>query len=549
MDFLGKNQKTLANPRIKRLINSALLLLISILYGSFLLLPMREWIAFKVDLSKVFPTIPHQDAGYYLGQIDGFRTGMRAFGNPFYFEHSGDGFGNGTSALFAFWGYAGNLLGLDILQTYIMTTFLTGMLTAICIYFFVGTVIKSKKVQLCLTLVLTFLICSTELGRPSPTQLGLWILLLLLKLQYEFYMKNSKSNSRILFFSSLLIFLTFSNTLYAIVVAVVTLLCLPKKPFRASLKSSTEHLLPILVGFIPFTIQYFRNLPNEDQQAARFGILNSHLPGAVSLTFLLAVMIAIATIQVKKNKSADKQWSLVLLLASLSTLNSQVLTGIHYEMESHYGLFVKIILMTACINACTTYRMMILCGIISASLMFSSLTKVAQTLESTPSSNASESKLLNTILRNSKPGEVVYYRNPVLSSSSRQMISILSSTYIYFDEAGNLARANDKELIERFSCTYFGSDDLLKENLQSIYLHKFENSQLMFSKWNKLFGQLGLPEIGYPLKESQIEFDLAWIDRYQGAVCNDGEFKYKVDLQIIERDNRFLVSRTKQSSG
>jgi hypothetical protein len=181
--------------------------------------------------------------------------------------------------------------------------------------------------------------------------------------------------------------------------------------------------------------------------------------------------------------------------------------------------------------------------------MFSSLTKAAQTLETTPSSTASESKLLNTILRHSKPGDVVYYRNPVLSSASRQMISILSSTYIFFDEAGNLARANDKELVERFSCTYFGSDDLLKENLQSIYLHKFENSQLMFSKWNKLFGQLGLPEIRYPLKGSQIESDLAWIDRHQGAVCIDGEFKYRVDLKIIERDNRFLVTRTKQSAG
>ena len=106
--------KSSANQRDLNWLNVAALSTFSLLYGLSLLLPVRHWVAVKVDLSKSFPSIPFQDSGYYLGQIEGFRSGLRNFGNPFYFEHTKDGFGNGSSALFAFWGFLGRILNLVV---------------------------------------------------------------------------------------------------------------------------------------------------------------------------------------------------------------------------------------------------------------------------------------------------------------------------------------------------------------------------------------------------------------------------------------------------
>jgi hypothetical protein len=533
------SSNTKSNPHNERtsLLDSATLIFFAFVYGLALLHPVRSWASLKVDLSKTFPYIPFQDSGYYLGQIEGFRSGMRGFGNPFYFEHANDGFGNGSSALFAFWGLAGRILNFDILQTYLFMTLTTGTLTAIFVGLYFRTISGKHHLATPISIATVFLVCGTELGRPSPTQLGLWIVFLLLWLQVQVTDESKSRLIWVILYPLALVFLTFSNPFYALFVGICHFLLVIQMVYCRELRLATRQLFLILISFVPFGLTYLKKFEHEDSQSERFGIINSHFPGAFKLTFLLCVTIC-AVFFYGRNK--DKNWRIVMvsLISNLITLNSQVFTGVHYEMESHLRLLTVVCLVSTSCYLVFIYPKSLISYVLTLCLLISSsnLTNFA-TLFSKPIAREAQRELqvLKSVAEKANKRDVLLYQDLNFPIESQEMIGVLTSTNLYFNPAGNLSRAADREILERLACSLFINQGGLNEGLNQAYLHRFQNERLMFSKWDSLLNRFGFDVYDPDLEASTRAADLQSVINYQRSSCSDPlNFKYKLNFLIDE---------------
>ncbi len=535
--------KSSANRRDLTWLNVAALSTFSLLYGFSLLLPVRHWAAVKVDLSKSFPNIPFQDSGYYLGQIEGFRSGLRNFGNPFYFEHTKDGFGNGSSALFAFWGFLGRILNLDILQNYLLMTVFSGALTVICVSLFLSTLqIKTKWVgPISFAIVLTM--CGTELGRPSPTQLGLWIVFLLLWLQKQVVVVPSRHKVRVVLYVAVLVFLTFSNPFYALFVGVNHLLLLSVLQ-RCNLTKIVQSVWPVLLAFFPFGLTYVKRNEFEGPQSERFGVIHSHFPGAFKLTFLLCGIIA-AFYFLNKAREGISQWIVIVLISILATLNSQVLTGVHYEMESHLDLLTKILLLCAGLYLVSFEPLKFVTYGILFALFISTYNQVNYLnlfKERTVPSSTNELALLKSVAEQTKVGDVILYEDSKIPIESQEMISLLTSTYLYFTPAGNLSRTDNQEILSRLACGFFRNRSKLEVGLSQVYINRFENERLMFGKWDRVFNYIGLDFYDPNTELKQKQSDFQYVIEYQKVNCeNPKYFKFRLDFYVDSNANLMRV--------
>jgi hypothetical protein len=534
MKFGITSAKSSANQRGSKWLNIAALSTFSLLYGFSLLLPVRHWAAVKVDLSKSFPNIPFQDSGYYLGQIEGFRSGLRNFGNPFYFEHTKDGFGNGSSALFAFWGFLGRILNLDILQNYLLMTVFSGALTVFCVSLFLRTLQIETKWVGPISFAIVFTMCGTELGRPSPTQLGLWIVFLLLWLQKQVVVVPSRHKVRVVLYVAVLVFLTFSNPFYALFVGVNHLLVLSVLQ-RCNLTKIVQSVWPLLLAFFPFGLTYLKRNEFEGPQSERFGVIHSHFPGAFKLTFLLCGIIA-AFYFLNKARDGISQWIIIVLISNLVTLNSQVLTGVHYEMESHLNLLTKILLLCAGLYLVSFEPLkFVTYGILFA--LFISTYNQENYLnlfkERTVPISANELTLLKSVAEQTKVGDVLLYEDSKFPIESQEMISLLTSTYLYFTPAGNLSRTDNQEILSRLACGFFGDHSKLEVGLSQVYINRFENERLMFGKWDRILTYIGLDFYDPNSELKQKQSDFQYVIEYQKTNCaNPKYFKFKLDFYV-----------------
>jgi hypothetical protein len=531
------NTKPEGNGEKSRKLGQATSLFFAIVYGLFLLLPVRSWATIKVDLSTTFPHIPFQDSGYYLGQIEGFRSGARGFGNPFYFEHSNDGFGNGSSALFALWGLIGRFLNFDILQTYLFTTLATGILTALSVGLYFRTVTKKHYLGIFAPASIVFIVCGTELGRPSPTQLGLWIVFILLWLQMKVADDSRRNTVNAILYVVVLMFLTFANPFYSLFIGICHLLFILRQAYSQKPIWLAKQLLLLFMSFVPFGLRYLTKFEHEKSQSERFGIIHSHLPGSFKLTFFLCITISMIYF-LTKDKDKDYWAVMVMLTSNLITLNSQVFTGVHYEMESHLRLLTMICLMIACSYLIAVHSKFL----ISYALIFflainaTSLTSLVS-LFSEPDlrSSQTELKILNSVANEAKIGDVLLYKDLNIPIESQEMIGVLTSTNLYFNPGGNLSRAADKEILERMACSLFINQGDLNGGLSQAYLHRFQNERLMFSKWDSLLNRFGIDLYNPDLETSARATDLQFVIEYQRTNCSDPlNFNYKIDFIVDE---------------
>ncbi len=537
--------KSSANQRDLRWLNVAALSTFSLLYGISLLLPVRHWAAVKVDLSKSFPSIPFQDSGYYLGQIEGFRSGLRNFGNPFYFEHTKDGFGNGSSALFAFWGFLGRILNLDLLQNYLLMTVFSGALTVICVSLFLRTLqIRIKWVGI-ISFGIVLTICGTELGRPSPTQLGLWIVFFVLWLQKLVVAEPSMYKVRVVLYVVVSMFLTFSNPFYALFVGINHLLLLSVLQ-RCNLTQIAQRIWPLLLAFLPFGLTYLKRAEFEGPQSERFGVIHSHFPGAFKLTFLLCGIIA-AFYFLNKTKDGISQWIVIVLISNLVTLNSQVLTGVHYEMESHLSLLTKILLLCAGFYLVSAEPLKFVTWGILLVLFITNFKQVNYPdlfKERIAPSSTNELTLLKSVAERTKVGDVLLYEDSRISIESQEMISLLTSTFLYFTPAGNLSRTDNQEILSRLACGFFRNPSKLEEGLSQVYINRFENERLMFGKWDRVLNHIGLDFYDSDTEFKQKQSDLQYVIQYQKANCtNPKYFKFRLDFYVDSNGNLMIVDK------
>jgi hypothetical protein len=146
------------------------------------------------------------------------------------------------------------------------------------------------------------------------------------------------------------------------------------------------------------------------------------------------------------------------------------------------------------------------------------------------------------VAEKSNNGDVLLYQDSNFPVESQEMIAVLTSTNLYFNPAGNLSRASDKEILERMACGLLINQSDLNEGLNQAYLHRFQNERLMFGKWDSLLNRFALDVYDPNLEASRRAADLDFVIRYQKSNCSDqSNLKYRLDFLI--NDELLIVKR------
>ena len=320
------------------MLSKALVGCFSLIYGLSQLLPNYSWLRWKNTTSAPFPIIPFQDSPFYLGQLNRFVQGRNNFGSSVLLEHANDGYVVGSSYVFWFWGLIGRFASWNVIQTYLVLTFITGIFTFLALNYLAKSIFAGNVVSLLTTLVISLGVIKFSLGRPSPTQLCIWLTFLALGALIR--LSKNESIGKFILLWCVFMALIFSNPFYALLIAVCafTLNIVGWKHSSKIFRISTFLILLVCLLYSKLGID---KSSNNIELQDRFGFIWDRLPGAVSIS-LPAVMIGLFSFYMfYKSKIAQFRTIFALMAAILGTVNSQIVTGIVFEMESHLSSVAK----------------------------------------------------------------------------------------------------------------------------------------------------------------------------------------------------------------
>jgi hypothetical protein len=152
---------------------------LSILYGFYILYPLTPWLRFNNYSEKPLPFFPYSDTSFYLLQIKSLIDNKGNYRNPYFFEHSDSVMSISDSYFIWVWSAFARLLSLNAIQIYLLLMFITGLVTYLVIYTIVNNLKLTSANSNLISAITTFwLLPIAAMGRPSPTQTTLWIVLL-----------------------------------------------------------------------------------------------------------------------------------------------------------------------------------------------------------------------------------------------------------------------------------------------------------------------------------------------------------------------------------
>lgn len=464
----------LSGSRTRRKASIFLLLLIasSVPYIDYVLEYIRSGII------KFFSTISDSDTIYYISKIANVIIRNESFGNFFNAQKSSQIFGAGDSLYLTLFGYAGKILQLNVIQTYLIVLVISGFLTLLMIHLSLSQF--TIQIRVLIAFLLYILIYVPESYRIGPTQYSIWIVLFIL-LRFE---------SKLLINSLQYIFciiLSFSNPLYCIfVIAFLSLQNFRNRDFIKKYDLNT--LTKLAISLASFLISYL--LPKNAEQMARFGLENTRSIGAkatvLSLFFLLLIAIFLWRIGFFNE---ILYFSLVIFLL-ITVLNSQIVTGRAFEMESHYSSLIQIYSIVIFLNLIKLEKIEIKTnGIVLGScclLIFIALVnnKVEYRL-SNEKFILLQSQLTEMNKQNMPNTEFKVKFNTfeeVESISMTEVASILTNRYLSWSTNLRLSDMGNKELLRRFTCSF--NQELVTtprffEMLDvGVFYHTFQNTRL-----------------------------------------------------------------------
>ena len=516
----------------------------AVLYSIFTLLPYKSWLRWNNLNLEPLPNIFYSDSIYYIGKIREIIQGNYLVGNPIVYEHALDRFSYGDSSLFYFWGTLGRALDLNTIQTYLVMITMNSIFLILSIYSLLSIIQKKESAIFFSLLICVFLV--EELGRPSPTQQLLPILIftitkvLILTLKEQEISKRKLILHRLIFSILALILIT-GNPLYSLfllLVALVALFLFPK----------SNKFCFWWLGILNLTY-FLWNRVTFDQMdhlvGNRFGIHSTRIPGALSITvplmiiviilFIVAKLISSKTIVASHDTTVKTKFYLAYGLALVLAVNSQVLTGKAYEMESHYILAWKILLgmilselVIIVINrvnlnhAKSNLILNVLMMILAIQLTFSiSEFKTIQTFTS-PATN-----LLEEL--NLKSYKVVLIKNDSKLSGVDDDIIYHTNSYLYWHPYIVASKITQRNISARFACSQSSrlSFEEYKSQEGGLYFHQYANDKLKSEQLNKYLSVFGLNFKPF----SYDKFLATDYDFYlqEQDFCLNGKFKFRVD--------------------
>ena len=484
-----------------------------------------------------------------MAQLREVISGNFKLGNPLILEHATDGFSYGNSSLFFIWGSIGIILGTNVIQTYLLMVGVNSVLLVCAVTDLFKLFVNKTFVVFVALIASVFFI--GPLGRPSPTQQLLPILIFAITSNLKICLNstlNSKSSSlkeKCIFMFSSLIIVT-GNPLYSILLlltVIISVFIFKNKNYFSLTVALTLNIL--YVCFISFSTDEF-----DDLAGLRLGIHATRIPGAIKIT-IPAVFVLIVLITLLKLRSKDLikfktevnnrvKIYLILTLSILGAVNSQVVTGKAFEMESHYTLIWRIILATYLLEVLyflynlnfllsphlNAYKLLI--SILVVVTFFNILQfKKIRTYES------DSTKILSEIKSNPSIKSVLIMRNSKYSELENQII-YNTRAYQYWNRYIVGSKSSQQEIISRFACTQTLSPSLNYEEYKllerQLYFSQFANSRLKNEKWNSFVKLFGYKSKNVSPKYNFYEDYRIFLQEKDS--CSRNRFKYEVNKII-----------------
>ncbi len=521
----------------------------SLFFLLYTYLPFKNWLRWDNYFLEPFPNIDYKDAIYYMAQLREVISGNFKLGNPLILEHATDGFSYGNSSLFFIWGSIGIILGTNVIQTYLLMVGVNSVLL-ICAVTDLFKLLINKTFVVLVALIASVLFIG-PLGRPSPTQQLLPILIFAISSNLKICL-NSTSSSKslsqkekcIFLFSSLII--VTGHPLYSILLlltVITSFFIFKNKNYFILTASLTLNIL--YVCFVSFSTDEF-----DDLAGLRLGIHATRIPGAIKITipavFVLLVLITLLKLRgkdlIKFNTEVNNRVKiyLILTISILGAVNSQVVTGKAFEMESHYTLIWRIIFATYLLEVLyflynlnflllphlNAYKVLI--SILVVVTFFNILQfKKIRTYES------ESTKILSEIKSNPSIKSVLIMRNSKYSELENQII-YSTRAYLYWNRYIVGSKSSKQEIISRFACTQTLSPSLNYEEYKmlerQLYFSQFANSRLKNEKWNSFVKLFGYTSKNFSPKYNFYEDYKVFLQ--EKDFCSRNRFKYELNKII-----------------
>ena len=511
---------------------------VALLYGIYLLLPLRSWIRWSNFTENPVPYFPYDDSFGYLMHIKNIIRNNGGFGNPYLYENSSGSYDIPDSYILWVWTKIGMLFSLNPIQIYLVMTFITGFVTylvSLKICKFVGFNNLHSHV---VSFLILFMSYSLTIARPSPTSLCLWILLLgilfLSRTVYDSYKYN--------IFKYLIVFcvMIFLNPIYALYLAALSFIYLVF--FKTIRLYFLKSIIPVEILGLGLIFLTKRGISEaEIETIKRLGSLKTHFPASAKSS--VAVLILIGCILIIPKKSQMSRILMANSVALLIALNSQIISGVWWEFESHYKLIVNFILILTCAHLVTenlpkyqirvlTLLVLLMFGNFSMnSLMFySSETKKYSIL------HEKNITLLDELSKKSHANDVFLFSRRPPESNYPEIIFLLNEGFVYWHQGAGQWSLTDEEALNRYGCTLDYSDfnrEILAEDANKLYIHRFLNADGHFKKWHNLLNLFSLSNKYTSSQEIQLRKDILFLQNNETIFCK----KYKLDFVITKNSD------------
>jgi hypothetical protein len=265
----------------------------------------------------------------------------------------------------------------------------------------------------------------------------------------------------------------------------------------------------ITCNLVYFALTRIKFDSSDELIAARLGLHYTRIPGALSITLPLLLILSIILIlnfthlvHLPKDYNLQVKIKLFfsLILALLISLNSQIFTGIAAEMESHYRLVWYVVLgVIFCIP--TTFITNKLNNSIHNKYLYTINTFfliimiifLGTQFEKIQLNRSERSILIDDIKYDKKIKSVLIKKDSKFADLSDEII-LLTDKYLYWEPNGVFSRINQNDIISRFSCTQtkiITYEEFLKSEIASPS-RQVMNSILKEEKYHKFLKSFGI---------------------------------------------------------
>jgi hypothetical protein len=475
----------------------------------------------------IYP-LPYDDSALYLSYLKKFIEGNSIQGDEFLYNRTGQITAAGNSLIFFIWGNLGKLLNMNLSQTYFFMICLSCVFLFLSIWYFTkGLKLKSFN-RIIITLFTCYVVVGFDLGRPSPTQQSLWIVVLALAILGNNYFYLSMI--QIFALNLVLVIVFLSNILYGLFLFILLSLYT-----AIQIKRRYYYFIAGFAACLILAINGYINKPQSSiDQMERFGLLHSRLPSGFKPSASIILCILLLLWAQSRNKKSSYSFLIVINSSLLLALNSQIITNKLFEVESHYKtltyiiVFASLISVVSGLNEIITSKFDLVLIIALLVSVTSNISKDNFELEFKNSQTENVIEFINGVEFKDK---VIFFKNGA-DIEDLNYIALNSHSFYYWLPISVYANITNQELVERFACSINSSNTNQFDEIKSlVYAHRFSNASQLYPKWNSILKLFGKKEWDYTYEVEVTRRD--WITiKSASSECVKLKFKYKIDYLL-----------------